>query len=598
MVKLANYFYFVDQDKVSVYSFNALSVKIQNTIQFKYENMLSMTHQRTSILLLWIPVIVMITAIAFATQMYPIYANAWFYGQDPAYQYLFAGVDILQGNAPAHNDHPGTPLQTLIAVTIAVVWFVQHSVGMTPHEMFVSVLATPETYLLSVSAIVILLNTFAIFFLGRQMFQATKSLLAAWICQLTPLLFGLVSPNLLYPSPESLLWCLSLCLFAVLTPSLVGDRLKAGPVKSKVALLAGVLCGMGLAVKVTFLPLVGLLIVLGSWRLIALSFAALMFSWFVGVLPIYKRLGAMFEWFYKVFSHSGLHGAGQNTMFNADQLVQNFTYVRNMYPLLEYAVWLMLAVGLYRMTKTLMGLADFGAQRAKFGSDLPQRTQHTSWTPLVSLSLVAVAQATMVAKHPGPTYMIPALPIAPIAAILAIETLKFIKGSVTFKFGMQALLLAFAGYLAVTSSIGAYRAIGAHHMRGTQANQLVQNEINKYSNPVLIGTFNCTLPLCALWFGQLMAPGMGLKMEDITKDFYHFDIFSKSLQAPGKGSLSEKDTELTLANLLDAERTVLLISPPYEQLANFELEKLVTTPVQDLYRVKRFTPGQAGKQQP
>ena len=81
---------------------------------------------------------------------------------------------------------------------------------------------------------------------------------------------------------------------------------------------------------------------------------------------------------------------------------------------------------------------------------------------------------------------------------------------------------------------------------------------------------------------------MGLKMNHVTTDFYHFDIFSKSLQVPGIGALSTKDTELALTKLIDSGRTVLLISPPYDHLANFEFEKLLSTSVQDLYRVKGF----------
>ena len=541
-----------------------------------------------SILLLWIPAIFIAVAIAFATQMYPIYANAGFYGQDPAYQYLFAGVDILQGNAPAHTDHPGTPLQTLIALTIAVVWFVQHSLGITTQEMFISVLLAPELYLMIVSTLLVLLNTFSIFFLGKKILQTTGSLLSAWVCQLTPLLFVLVSPNILYPAPESLLWCLSLCLFAVLVPALLGGREQKNINQRKMALLTGILLGFGLAVKVTFLPLVGLLLVLRSWRLILISCSALVVSWFIGVLPIYSRLGAMFEWLTKVINHSGLHGRGQNAVFNIDQFIGGFSYVRIMFPLLEAAVWLLLAIGLYSVIKTLAGRTSWSVRNAETKRDSNQNMLAVSWIPILSLSLVAVAQAIMVAKHPGPTYMIPALAIAPIAAIWAIETQKAIRFSKSFKLGLQILLLAFAAYQASTSSVGAYAAIGVHHNRGTQANILVQNEINKYSNPILIGTFNCTLPLCALWFGQLMIPEMGLKMDRVSTAFYHFDIFARSLQVPGVGALSTKDTGLALSELLDAGRVVLLVSPPYGHLANFEFEKLVSTPVQDLYRVKGF----------
>ncbi len=127
--------------------------------------------------------------------------------------------------------------------------------------------------------------------------------------------------------------------------------------------------------------------------------------------------------------------------------------------------------------------------------------------------------------------------------------------------------------------------IAANHARGTQSNLLVLKAMEQFKNPVLIGTFNCTLPECALWFGQLMIPEVGFKMDQVTTDFYHFDIFAKNLHIPGKGGLSQVETAEVMNSLVKSSRPVLLISPPYEQLANFEVEKIVSTPVQELYRV-------------
>jgi hypothetical protein len=89
-----------------------------------------------------------------------------------------------------------------------------------------------------------------------------------------------------------------------------------------------------------------------------------------------------------------------------------------------------------------------------------------------------------------------------------------------------------------------------------------------------------------------MTPEVGLKMDQVTTHFYHFDIFAKNLHVPGKGGLSQADTAQVINGFVEASRTVLLISPPYQQLANFEMEKIVSTPVQDLYRVIGFKAAQ------
>ncbi len=547
-----------------------------------------MTNKNSSWLLLISPVIFIGVAIVFATQMYPIYANTPFYGQDPAYQYLFAGVDILLGNVPAHNDHPGTPLQSLIALIIATVWYVLHLFGAVQEGIVVSVIAEPEFYLLNVSASVVILNALAIYFLGKQIFKVTQKYTAAAVCQMSPLIFALVSPNILYPTPESLLWCISLSLVAVLAPALLGDTAETNIVDRKMAVIAGAFCGIGLAVKVTFLPMVGLLLIFRSWRLIALSSLVLVVSWFVGVLPIYSRLGKMFDWLHKVINHTGMHGAGQIGIFDVKQFAGNFSYVRNMFPLLDIAIWLLVLISLFGLVKFVLTNRRSNDQIRTNDLSEVKKTNKYAWATAVVISIVIVSQAIMVAKHPGPTYMIPALPLTAIIVVWFVHTQKFILLSTLVQKVLGLLVFAFFTYQSLTSSVNAYKMIAANHSRGAQANQQVLEAMKKFKDPVLIGTFNCTLPECALWFGQLMIPEVGFKMDRVTTDFYHFDIFAKNLHVPGKGGLSHAETAQVINGLVDASRPVLLISPPYKQLENFEMEKIVSTPVQDLYRVIGF----------
>ncbi len=58
---------------------------------------------------LCVPLLVILAGLAFLSQLFPLSLNSGgYYGQDPAYQYLFTGVDILQGHAADHTNHPGT----------------------------------------------------------------------------------------------------------------------------------------------------------------------------------------------------------------------------------------------------------------------------------------------------------------------------------------------------------------------------------------------------------------------------------------------------------------------------------------------------------
>ena len=78
-------------------------------------------------------------------------------------------------------------------------------------------------------------------------------------------------------------------------------------------------------------------------------------------------------------------------------------------------------------------------------------------------------------------------------------------------------------------------------------------------------------------------------MDKITPDFLHFDVFNKRLHLPGKGVVGPNEAISTIESLLAQGRTILLISPPYPQLAQFKLMPILDTPIQNLYRVTGMT---------
>ena len=536
---------------------------------------------RQSISLLFVPTAILATGIALMVRLFPIALNGGgFFGQDPAYQYLFAGVDILQGHAPAHTDHPGTPLQLLIAVAILCVWAVCRLTGLTGLGMYESVLASPELYMAAVSVILLFLAVIAAYFLGRRVFQATNSRIAGVSCQLTALMFSLVSPYIVYPTPEAALLCVSVALMAVLAPTLLGSGARTS---FRDALLAGALCGLGIAVKVTFVPLVALLLALRSVRLLAIAALAMVLAWFVGVLPILSRLSAMFSWLGKVVTHSELHGLGEKATFDWSQFRQSIGVVMNMYPLLYDVALIMavaLGVGLARLifTQTRAGVTDRNVGSVRV----------TDFAAPSALLIALAGQTIMVAKHPGPTYMIAILPVVVMGGAWLIYSQRMIPLPAALRTWLGAVWLVFLLWVSLTSSLAGYRNIRAIHEAGERSRDTVLSTIAKYDDPVLIGTFNCNFPECALWFGMLMVPEMELKMGNVTPNFYHFDIFGRRLHLPGVGELSAEATADTVNRLVDSGRPVFLISPPYDQLAPFKLEKLSGDHVQNLYRVTGY----------
>lgn len=544
-----------------------------------------------SVILSIVPGFVVLVGVMLLYNMYPIHINSGIgFGQDPAYQYLFAGVDILQGNSPLHTDHPGTPLQTLIAGIIASSWFVLWSVGLTSAGLFDSVLQNPEIFLGATSCVLLIITSAANFYFGRRVYQATLQYSIALACQFAPLLFVAVIPNVVYPTPEALLLAISMTLMGILAPVALSSGSIRRQFSQSTANWAGVICGLGVATKLTFFPVLGLLLLLKAPRLILRACCMCILAWLVGVLPIWPRLGTMFQWFYSLLMNSGIHGAGERTIFSAQHLQSAIGWLITQFNFFYYVaatICCLLVVGLTsKILQQLTTSARKQSWRSKIKVLLPVQSINTDelLTAIVFL-LVCALQTLMVAKHLGPGYMVPALPLTLLACVWLLHGQRVLPPSRAIqKVGGLCCLAVVLSTAAVSTTL-AIRFLAQDRQKGLDAHTAVQQAIARFDQPLLIGAFNCNFAECALWFGISLVPAMELKMALVTPRFYYYDIFNKTLRLPGKGELTHQQTAETVEYLVQQTQPVLLISPPFPQLSQLNLELVAETPVNNLYRV-------------
>jgi hypothetical protein len=528
-----------------------------------------------------IPSLLVLFQLALMYQMYPIAINSnGLFGQDPAYQYLFAGVDILLGNSPGHTDHPGTPLQTLIAAIIPVTWGFSRLLGLTQLSTLNALLANPELYLASTSLVLLLCTAGASYYLGHRVLQATNRYLLALACQSTPLVFAAVTPHVIYPTPEAALFFVSTLLMGAIAPLVFSKDHTVPKYNYRQAIWIGALCGVGFAVKVTFVPMLALILLLGRFRLICIAAISMALAWALGVLPIIKKVPQMFAWFYQVLSHTGTHGHGSAGVLNLAEYKQHLLWLLAVFPLFFYVFLAILA--------SLFILSVNGIRSKVSGASVFTSLR----VPFVFL-LIALSQTLMVAKHVGASYMIPALPLALLAASWLLHSGSGMHIKALSKPYLSAAWLFLLCAVMVLSTTKAYTTVRINHERGERSYQAIYNELKKFDNPLLIGTFNCNFKECALWFGMLLVPVMELRMDKVTPNFFHFDVFNKRLHLPGKGEVDPNEAASIIEGLLAQGRTILLISPPYPQLGQFKLTPVLNTPIQNLYQVTgmpRLTP--------
>ena len=434
--------------------------------------------RHSTTLLAAIPLFVMAIGIVLLDRMYPIYINSnTGLGQDPAYQYLFAGIDILQGHSPAHTDHPGTPLQTLIAAVITLVWCFLRSFSLTDLGLFDTVLLRPELFLMTTSCVLLGLTVTALFYFGRSILENTQSLATAIACQFTPLLFAVVIPNLVFPTPEALLISISVTLMGVLTP-VVLNRISPSKTRATTAAnWAGILCGLGLATKLTFMPVLGLLLLFKNPFLIFRASVFCVLAWLIGVLPIWPRLETMFRWFYSLLTHSGIHGSGSIEIFNLQHIKTALGWLFTRFPLFYGVVFFLISVIFLAL---LMQLLNWVRARLSIHSS-PSKLAHLQTrsccrADLVSAGIfcgVLITQTLMVAKHLGPTYMIPALPLPMLAFAWLVHgqrTLRISKPILKILAILWLSLIVITAAASISSSVSAVRVT---HQKGLQSHQII-----------------------------------------------------------------------------------------------------------------------------
>jgi hypothetical protein len=245
----------------------------------------------------------------------------WFTpNQDPDYPYLLNSLNIATLNAPAHTDHPGTTLQTLGAVTLRIAHLFQSIFRLSSDDFTEAVLKNPELYLHLINYVLIGLTAVLLCLLGWLGFRLSNHLFLGLILQTTP--FLIARPMLMNePSrvvPEALVFTVCQLLVLVLVIYLYVDQAAQ---KKWFTVALGAVFGIGMATKVTFLPMaIFLLLPKGIYRKL-LAIATAIISFFIATIPILSQYPRIWNWLFGIASGSGIHG--QDKQRDVEVIVEN-----------------------------------------------------------------------------------------------------------------------------------------------------------------------------------------------------------------------------------------------------------------------------------
>ncbi|HQY21407.1 MAG TPA: glycosyltransferase 87 family protein [Ignavibacteria bacterium] len=359
-------------------------------------------------ILIILPVLLFITAKSLRNSEGPFYFNA---GYDPNYVYAVSSLNIINSVHVSHTDHPGSTVQLIGAGLMLLS-------GKSVSEITESVLLNPESYLNLFNTVLILLNSLCLLLCGLVIYHVTKNLILTLIIQLSPFLSQTLIHEFTQTNPEIFIMPMMMLFIAVLF-SYREYIINSDKFSLKYPLMFGILSGVCLATKITFLPLmiIPLFILKGS-RSKMIFFTTSVLSFITITYPVMGSYEHFLNFIGNLSTHDGLYGRGEKIIFNFDTIYKNFEslIIHDMFFVLILIIGILLFI-YYKFKRT-----DY--------SKIFTIDQNI----LLSLLVTFIFQIFIVSKHYSQHYLVPALMLTSFAVIIICINFKEIGLTNYFKF--------------------------------------------------------------------------------------------------------------------------------------------------------------------
>jgi len=430
-----------------------------------------------------LPLIFLLVAFAFSQIIGPFF---YAYNYDPDYVYLFNGLNIATGQSPEHIDHPGTPLQLLLGLGIRLA-----NLGVPAPKTAANVLANAETYLTIANLGILAAYAAVMVWVGVAVTRKTGSAVAGWLVQATPFLLGDSFLLFLRVNPEPLLLLLSLAL----TPLLIDDTGCDWPGGWSRRILLGFLVATGICIKITFLPVLIVVLLAERGTLNRIWHLGLVGIWsLLWTIPIWNKFGRLFGWIWGLAAKEGPYARGPVGLIGAKSFLSGLAT-------------LVLANKLFFVCLTA-GVATLMVIRFQNHSNGSQRWLYARL--LKCLVLGGLLQFVISAKNPQSRYLAPAMGLIGLnwaVMALALEPVSWLVNG-----GRKRLLLRVGTALAVIIVLAQQSMLYA----STADNAAGRGEISKLTGEQRQGArifyYGASSPVNALTFGNYFAGSQYLRI--------------------------------------------------------------------------------------
>ncbi len=467
------------------------------------------------LLLVIMPLVLIVTANYLDNARGPYWLGS---NLDPEYVYLLNSLNLARWQGVGHIDHPGTPVQILGAVTIRVVHYFSAPLDV---DLQTHVLTFPEFYLNSINNVLTAINVLMLLLLGigttyfaRSIWSGLWIQMAVFFSPIT-LQFGLTRVT-----PEPLLFFAAMAMVLWLFYYLHHWRRASEPKRGQFIpiLLAAVITGLGVATKITFIPMMAVpFLLIPRLRNKLLYLGASVAGFVIFTLPIIRMYPQFFGWIKNLLTHSGQYGGGPSGLISSGK------YFRNMGRLLAgdpfFATTLFIAVFIIVASLLVPKIRNNSLSNLFFRG-------------LVALTTAQMVGLIMVSKHSAGHYLLPELNLS--GAILLFASFHIYRILSYYKPGIKPsrryIVIALLVFIAVVLFYPPGRIAGtAKRLTGIKEKSLALHDVvqRDYAEYARIYYYRSSAQEYGLKFGcDLSRSYHAETLQRLYKDVYFYDIWT------------------------------------------------------------------------
>jgi hypothetical protein len=302
------------------------------------------------------------------------------------YMYLFNSLLVANGKPAYQYQHPGATTELFGALCLKL------SGRGSGERLVKAVIDNPERTIKNLHRPLLVLCTAALWIFPLLAALRTRSATTGLLLQAPLLFFSTIYRYSIWYSSDLLLLVPSIATTSICV-ILLCER-EEGAVHLMTCAFAGMSCGLGVATKLTFFPLilVAIFCCWGAKRL--LSFAAgFCLAATLALIPIYSELQMAIDWVVALATHSGYYGGGDVGFPRADTYLPYIVLLISREPAT-------ILIALFATTATVaLGLK---ARRL----DVTSAGMSAAWTA-VGIFILQIFSLLFIAKHASPHYLIP-----------------------------------------------------------------------------------------------------------------------------------------------------------------------------------------------